>query len=641
MSDFKSLNLAGPIMWALDELGYTTPTPIQLKAIPDVIKGRDLMGIAQTGTGKTAAFSLPLLHHLCVNDHEPPRKGARALILAPTRELASQIAVSIEDYGRKMDFLSVTTVFGGASIQRQIKRLSGGNDIIVATPGRLIDLLDRKAVSLRDIEMLILDEADQMMDMGFIHALKQIVPLLPEKRQTLFFSATMVPKIKKLAGQFLNDPVTISVTPANSTAERVEQRVTFVTAAQKPALLGLSLLDPEVDRALVFTRTKHGADRACKRLAKIGLSSMAIHGNKSQGQRQFALSQFREGVIKILVATDVAARGIDIEGITHVFNYEIPNVPEQYVHRIGRTARANRSGIAHAFVAKDERGYLKDIQRLLKTTIPVVELPEDFDSQSRALALREPVPMVEKPKTETRKGRGKSSKKKKARFSKDKAKKAQGEFGDSSDAPRRKKKPHRGQGKSEAPAARNEESAKPKRFAKGDEGYRSRKPKFDHKGKRGETDRSEKKSWDKKSGETKSWDKKPNNRKSGPRRDENERPSRGPKRGEGKPRKERPAKGAETKSYGKNKDSRAARKAANQARHAEQHSRRKPKAGSDAKPAKKSGGKPFGKKPIFNDGGKPAAKKPHQRYGKRRGPNKPSSKPSGKFSGRSSGKPSS
>ena len=622
MSDFKSLNLAGPIMWALDELGYTTPTPIQLKAIPDVIKGRDLMGIAQTGTGKTAAFSLPLLHHLCVNDHEPPRKGARALILAPTRELASQIAISIEDYGRKMDFLSVTTVFGGASIQRQIKRLSGGNDVIVATPGRLIDLLERKSVSLRDIEVLILDEADQMMDMGFIHALKKIVPLLPAKRQTLFFSATMVPKIKKLAGQFLNDPVTVTVSPANSTAERVEQKITFATPAEKIGLLALSLLDPAVDRALVFTRTKHGADRVCKRLAQVGLSSMAIHGNKSQGQRQFALSQFREGVIKILVATDVAARGIDIEGITHVFNYEIPNVPEQYVHRIGRTARANRSGIAHAFVAKDERGYLKDIQRLLKTTIPVVELPEDFDSQARALALREPVPMVEKPKTETRKGRGKSSKKKKARFSKDKAKKAQGEFGDKADSPRRKKKPHRGQGKSEPQAARNEESSKPKRFAKGDEGYRGRKPKSEHKGERGETDRSEKKS----------WDKKPNNRKSGPRRDENEGPSRGPKRGEDKTRKARPAKGAETKSYGKNKNSRAARKAANQARHAEQHSRRKPRESDKAeggKPAKKSGGKSFGKKPGFKDGGKPAAKKPHQKYGQRRKSSHAKGRPSG------------
>ena len=634
MSDFKSLNLAGPLMLALDELGYTTPTPIQLRAIPDVLKGRDLMGIAQTGTGKTAAFALPLLNHLCLNDHEPPRKGARALILAPTRELASQIAVSIEDYGRKMEFLSVTTVFGGASIQRQIKRLSGGNDVIVATPGRLIDLLERKSVSLRDIEVLILDEADQMMDMGFIHALKKIVPLLPAKRQTLFFSATMVPKIKKLAGQFLNDPVTVTVSPANSTAERVEQKITFATPAKKIGLLALSLLDPAVDRALVFTRTKHGADRVCKRLAQVGLSSMAIHGNKSQGQRQFALSQFREGVIKILVATDVAARGIDIEGITHVINYEIPNVPEQYVHRIGRTGRANRSGIAHAFIAKDERGYLKDIERLLKAKIPVVELPEDFENQVRLLKSREPVPLVGKPKTEPRKGRGKSSKKK-ARFSKDKAKKGQYEGrsesrGDSGDAPRRKKKPHRGQGNSETGAGQNKEASAAKSFAKKDDGYRSRKPNTG----------SNNKSWDKKPRENKgesgkSWD--------------SDRPRRGPS--EGKPHRnkrrsdDKRGNRGEDKRYGKNKDSRAARKAVNQARHAEQHSRRKPKDAGKSnaasrdndKPARNKGGKPFSKKPSFKDGGRAAAKKPHQKYGQRRKSNSTSGRPSGRPSG---GKPS-
>ncbi len=620
MADFKSLNLAPPLMWALDELGYTTPTPIQQQAIPDVLKGRDLMGIAQTGTGKTAAFSLPLLNHLCINDHEPPRKGTRALILAPTRELASQIAVSIEDYGRKMDFLSVITVFGGASIQRQIKRLSGGNDIIVATPGRLIDLLERKALSLRDVEVLVLDEADQMMDMGFIHALKKIVPLVPKDRQTLFFSATMVPKIKKLAGQFLTDPVTVTVSPANSTAERVEQRVTFVTPAQKQSLLALSLLDPEVDRALVFTRTKHGADRVAKRLAQVGLASLAIHGNKSQGQRQYALSQFREGVVKILVATDVAARGIDIEGITHVFNYEVPNVPEQYIHRIGRTGRANRSGIAHAFVAKDERGYLKDIQRLLKTTIPIVELPEDFETQARALKTREPVQMPEKPKTETRKGRGKSSKKK-SRFSKDRAKKA----GEANAAPRRNKKPHRGQGKlkAETQTSENSQNQKPQRFAKGDEGYRGRKrsdkpsekPSGEHRHERS----------DRPSGENRH---KPRYDKQGKKR----RYNRKGKSGQRSESKNSEGKSSESKSFGKNKNSRAARKAINQTRHAEQHSRRKPREGDKTgkptgKPSKKklfagkSSVKPSGKKPYSKDGAKPAAKKPHQRYGKRRGPN--------------------
>jgi ATP-dependent RNA helicase RhlE len=422
MPDFKSLNLAAPFNRAIEELGYTTPTPIQEQAIPDVLKGRDLMGIAQTGTGKTAAFSLPLLNHICVNDKEPPKKGTRALILTPTRELATQIADSIRDYGKHMPFLSVTTVFGGVSIQRHIKRLSGGNDIIVATPGRLIDLIDRKSVSLKDVEFLILDEADQMMDMGFIHALKKIVPLLPKKRQTLFFSATMVPAIKKLAGQFLTDPVTVTVTPPNTTAEKVEQRITFVDKAEKQGLLGLSLLDPSVERALVFTRTKHGADRVVKRLARIGIDSMAIHGNKSQAQRQRALLAFREDQIKVLVATDVAARGIDIPGITHVFNFEIPNVPEQYVHRIGRTARANRSGVAHAFVDKEERAYLKDIQKLLKTTIPVVDLPDDFVQKAHALKTRTPIIRPAQPKQEPRKGRGKS--KKKARSSKDKEKKS-------------------------------------------------------------------------------------------------------------------------------------------------------------------------------------------------------------------------
>jgi len=408
MSDFASLKLAEPLTAALRQLGYTTPTPIQLQAIPSVLQGRDLMGIAQTGTGKTAAFALPLLDHLCRNDAPPPKRGARVLILAPTRELASQIAVSVRDYGRNMECLSVTTVFGGVSLQRQIKRVTSGNSIIVATPGRLIDLLDRKCLTLKDMEILVLDEADQMMDMGFIHALKKIVPLLPEKRQTLFFSATMVPKIKKLAAQFLTDPVSISVTPANSTADKVEQRVTFVNKSEKPSLLALELLKPDMASALVFTRTKHGADRLVKRLRNIGLDSQAIHGNKSQAQRQRSLAAFREGQINILIATDVAARGIDIEGITHVFNYEIPNVPEQYVHRIGRTARAKRSGIAHAFVDKEEQAYLKDIQKLLKTTIPVVDLPEDFADQAKALTERTPLPMPEKIANEPRQGRGKS-----------------------------------------------------------------------------------------------------------------------------------------------------------------------------------------------------------------------------------------
>ena len=411
MSDFKSLNLNALIFNAINQLGYTKPTPIQLEAIPHVIEGKDILGIAQTGTGKTAAFSLPLLNHLCENKLRPAAKEPRALILAPTRELASQITKSLRDYGCEMEYLSIATIYGGVSIKQQINQLMRGNEIVVATPGRLIDLIERGSISLGKIEVLILDEADQMMDMGFIHALKKIIPLIPKNRQTLFFSATMLPKIKKLAEQFLNNPVTVSVTPPNSTAKKVKQKITFVNKAEKQDLLSLCLLEPDVLRSLVFTRTKHGADRVVKRLAQVGLTSLAIHGNKSQNQRQRALNAFREDKINILVATDVAARGIDIEGISHVFNYEIPNVPEQYIHRIGRTARADKSGIAHAFVDKSERAYLKEIQKLLKNDIKVDELPEDFMQKARALKTRTPVEPLQEAEKEGRKGRGKSRRK--------------------------------------------------------------------------------------------------------------------------------------------------------------------------------------------------------------------------------------
>jgi len=411
MSDFKSLNLNALIFNAINQLGYTKPTPIQLEAIPHVIDGKDILGIAQTGTGKTAAFSLPLLNHLCENKLRPAAKEPRALILAPTRELASQITKSLRDYGCEMEYLSIATIYGGVSIKQQINQLMRGNEIVVATPGRLIDLIERGSISLGKIEVLILDEADQMMDMGFIHALKKIIPLIPKNRQTLFFSATMLPKIKKLAEQFLNNPVTVSVTPPNSTAKKVKQKITFVNKAEKQDLLSLCLLEPDVLRSLVFTRTKHGADRVVKRLAQVGLTSLAIHGNKSQNQRQRALNAFREDKINILVATDVAARGIDIEGISHVFNYEIPNVPEQYIHRIGRTARADKSGIAHAFVDKSERAYLKEIQKLLKNDIKVDELPEDFMQKARALKTRTPVEPLQEAEKEGRKGRGKSRRK--------------------------------------------------------------------------------------------------------------------------------------------------------------------------------------------------------------------------------------
>ncbi len=396
MSLFKSLNLAAPVQKALERLDYTTPTPIQAKAIPDVVNGRDLMGIAQTGTGKTAAFSLPTLSHIANTPKHAPKRGARVLILAPTRELASQIAVSVRDYGVCMPELTVACIFGGVPIQRQIKKLVRGNDVLVATPGRLIDLMNRKDVRLNDIEVLILDEADQMMDMGFIHALRQIVPHLPKERQTLFFSATMTPQIKKLAAQFLTDPIHVSVAPPNTTAEKVLQSVIFVDKKEKQDLLSIKLLDKAIERALIFTRTKHGADRVVKRLAKVGIEAVAIHGNKSQGQRTRALTAFREARVRFLVATDIAARGIDIEGITHVFNFEIPNVPEQYVHRIGRTGRAGREGRAVAFVDTEERSYLKSIQKLLKVQIQVDPLPENFNAKAAEVKKRSPLPKPDK-----------------------------------------------------------------------------------------------------------------------------------------------------------------------------------------------------------------------------------------------------
>lgn len=412
MTTFSELKLAEPLARALSSLGYEDPTPIQAQAIPRLLEGRDLLGIAQTGTGKTAAFALPSLHHIFTQDAEPPKRGGRVLVLAPTRELVGQIHDSFVSYGRSMPHLSVAKITGGVSIGKQIKRLVHGNDVIVATPGRLIDLLDRKSITLADIEILILDEADQMMDMGFIHALKKIVPLLPKKRQTLFFSATLPPKIKNLANQFLTDPVKVSVSPANSTAERVTQSIILAKSGDKPMLLADWLLQPEVTRSLIFTRTKHGADRVVKRLAECGLPSLAIHGNKSQGQRQRALDAFKNSTVDILVATDVAARGIDIPGITHVFNYEIPNVPEQYIHRIGRTARASAEGRAIAFVAPEEKGYLKDIEKLLGEKIPVEAMPDNMGERVKVIKARTPAAAVELTPDSARKGRGKSGKKK-------------------------------------------------------------------------------------------------------------------------------------------------------------------------------------------------------------------------------------
>ena len=388
MTTFSDLKLAAPVASALEKIGYETPTPIQAQSIPAILKGRDIQGIAQTGTGKTAAFTLPVLSRLCDDPKDQPKRSMRVLILSPTRELARQIGESVTDYARHIEGFRSTVVFGGVPIKQQIKKVVPGNDIVVATPGRLLDLMDQKLINLKSVEYLVLDEADQMMDMGFIHALRKMIPHLPKDRQTLFFSATMPKSIAQLASKFLTDPVKVSVTPESTTAERVEQSIIFAKRQEKHDLLCLKLLDPSVNRALVFTRTKHGADRVVKRLATVGLKSVAIHGNKSQGQRTRALTAFKDGTVKFLIATDVAARGIDIRGVSHVFNFEIPNVPEQYVHRIGRTGRAGEAGIAVAFVAEDEKSYLRDIQKMLKTTIQVEPLPSDFRDQVKSLKTR-------------------------------------------------------------------------------------------------------------------------------------------------------------------------------------------------------------------------------------------------------------
>ncbi|MDF2494775.1 DEAD/DEAH box helicase, partial [Sphingomonas sp.] len=381
---FSDLGLAEPLVRALEAKGYETPTPIQRDAIPTVLTGRDLLGIAQTGTGKTAAFVLPSIQRLVGSEKRVLPTHVRMLVLAPTRELASQIADNAKLYARHSR-LSVATVFGGTSINKNRQDLSRGVDILVATPGRLLDLVEQGFCNLTMLEILVLDEADQMMDLGFIHALKKIVRMVPRRRQTLFFSATMPSSIRELADQFLNDPQTVSVVPASTTAERVDQQVVLVNQAEKQALLTILIQEEKVDRALVFTRTKHGADRVVKLLAGNGIASNAIHGNKSQPQRERALAAFKSGEVPILVATDIAARGIDISGVSHVFNFELPNVPEQYVHRIGRTARAGASGIAISFCADDERPYLKDIEKLTRQKVPVRALPADFMKRADVL----------------------------------------------------------------------------------------------------------------------------------------------------------------------------------------------------------------------------------------------------------------
>lgn len=383
MTLFTDFGLAQPILKALAAEGYEKPTPIQAQTIPYAMEGRDVCGIAQTGTGKTAAFALPILHRL--NENPKPRraKSPRVLVLSPTRELASQIADSFRVYGRNLR-LTTEVVFGGVTISRQEKALVNGVDVLVATPGRLIDLIDRRALSLREIEILVLDEADQMLDLGFIHALKRIVTLLPKERQSLFFSATMPKTISTLADSFLRNPANVAVTPVATTAERVEQSVIFVQTGRKQVLLETLLRDPSIERVLVFTRTKHGADKVVRGLDKAGIVGAAIHGNKSQPQREKALAAFRNGSCRVLVATDIAARGIDVEGVSHVINYDLPNVPESYVHRIGRTARAGATGLAISFCNDEEKAYLKDIEKLTRLKVPVMPLPEGLPAAPAA-----------------------------------------------------------------------------------------------------------------------------------------------------------------------------------------------------------------------------------------------------------------
>jgi ATP-dependent RNA helicase RhlE len=369
-STFATFGLRTPILRAVAAEGYTTPTPIQTQAIPHVMQGRDLLGCAQTGTGKTAAFALPILHRLS-EPSTAKRHGPRVLVLAPTRELAMQITDSFRVYGKYLS-LNYTVVFGGVSQGSQVAALRRGVDILVATPGRLLDLMSQGCAPLGDVETLVLDEADRMLDMGFIDPIRRIIAKVPAKRQNLLFSATMPPAIATLAAQILRDPAKVSVAPAATTVDTVSQSVYFVRQSDKRSLLREVLRDPALSRAIVFTRTKAGANRVTRDLNEAGVTADAIHGNKSQNARQNALTAFRNGKLRVLVATDIAARGIDVDGISHVINFEIPNEPESYVHRIGRTARAGARGVAMSFCDAAERTYLRDIERLTRTNIPVV-----------------------------------------------------------------------------------------------------------------------------------------------------------------------------------------------------------------------------------------------------------------------------
>ena len=371
---FEDLGLAEPILKAIDKEGYTNPTPIQEKAIPILLKGKDLLGVAQTGTGKTAAFGIPILHHLYnVKNAQPGKRRIKALVVTPTRELAIQIGESFDAYARYTN-IKTTVIFGGVKQGKQTRILQQGVDILVATPGRLLDLMGQGYISFRDLEFAVLDEADQMLDMGFIHDIKKIIAKLPPKRQSLFFSATMPKSIVELSRKILGDFEQVTIKPEQATAEKVEQGVYFVSKPNKSKLLAHIIHENPKDSVLVFSRTKHGANKIVKKLAQADIRSAAIHGNKSQTARQKALGAFKEGKLRVLVATDIAARGIDVEELNLVINYDLPNISETYVHRIGRTGRADASGTALSFCDKEERAYLKDIEKLIRQQVP--RMPE-------------------------------------------------------------------------------------------------------------------------------------------------------------------------------------------------------------------------------------------------------------------------
>jgi ATP-dependent RNA helicase RhlE len=399
MINFSELNLIEPLQKAIANEGYTTPTPIQAQAIPILLQGIDLLGVAQTGTGKTAAFSIPILQLLHTSyPFQKGRRNIKALIVTPTRELAIQIDESLAAYG-KYTQLTHTVIFGGVKQGKQTDALHDGVDILVATPGRLLDLINQRFITLNHIEMFVLDEADRMLDMGFIHDIKKLLVLLPKKRQSLFFSATMPPDIQKLSETILYRPQKVEVTPVSSTADTIKQAVYYVEKNDKNALLMDILKDKTIETALVFTRTKHGADKVVKVLIKNGIKAEAIHGNKAQNARQRALDNFKAKTTRVLVATDIAARGIDVDDLAYVINFEIPNIPETYVHRIGRTGRAGANGTAFSFCETEERPYLRDIQKLIGKQIPVITDHPYVTASVAPVEMPKPVQNVRKPKS--------------------------------------------------------------------------------------------------------------------------------------------------------------------------------------------------------------------------------------------------